>query len=102
MGVHSAAMADSTVSQSGRTTDSTAPQSSQSGGAGEGMEEFIAVHVELLDWSRLRCLLAQQPWSLREKGWWALIKGGKCGQSSQSVNSTYSRTGQLGTGLTWP
>ncbi len=43
---------------------------------GRSLDEFIAVYVELLDWSRVRCLLAQQQWSLREKGWWALIKGG--------------------------
>lgn len=57
---------------SGRKPEATDPKSEQS------LVEFIAVYVELLDWSRIRCLLAQKQWSLREKGWWALLKGGEC------------------------
>lgn len=43
------------------------------------LEDFIGRYCEVLDWSRVRCLLAKQEWAEREKGWWALIRaGGKC------------------------
>lgn len=59
-------------SQSRGESEATGPQS------GRNLERLIADYAELLDWSRVRCLLAQQQWSLREKGWWSLIKGGEC------------------------
>lgn len=37
---------------------------------------FIGQHAEVLNWSRVRCLLARQAWTAREEGWWALIRAG--------------------------
>lgn len=37
------------------------------------LETFITHYAELLDWARIRCLLARQEWEVRARGWWALI-----------------------------
>ena len=38
------------------------------------LEAFIGRYTEVLDLSRIRCLLARQTWAVRVKGWWALNK----------------------------
>lgn len=40
------------------------------------LEDFIGHYSEVLDWSRVRYLLARQEWGIRERGWWALIRAG--------------------------
>ena len=42
------------------------------------LEKFIVRYAKILDVAKIRHLLTLQRWEVREKGWWALIRGGKC------------------------
>lgn len=38
----------------------------------DSLEDFIGRYAEMLDLTRMRCLLAHQDWEVRKKAWWAL------------------------------
>lgn len=40
------------------------------------LEAFVSRYSEVLDLSRIRCLLARQTWAVQAKGWWALNRVG--------------------------
>lgn len=53
-------------------------------GSCDSLEIFIGRYAEVLDFPRIRCLLAQQEWVVREKGWRALNRmDGECNRFSR-------------------
>lgn len=40
------------------------------------LEHFIGQYAEVLDWPRVRCLLAREDWVVRKHCWWALLNAG--------------------------